>query len=147
MKRAIAASALAALMSLGVASAYAQPAGMTQSEHEAHHPDGGADQQAKGTGMMGQGMMSGSGMMGAGMMQGMMGQGGMRGGAHGMMGPGMTKMMVIMMDTDGNGTLSLDEVQAVHARMFKAMDANGDGQLSADEMSSFCSGGAAQSTD
>ena len=38
----------------------------------------------------------------------------------GMMGPGMMRMMLIVMDTDGDGALSLEEVQAVHARMFAA---------------------------
>ncbi|MCC9624009.1 EF-hand domain-containing protein [Thalassospira sp. MA62] len=49
----------------------------------------------------------------------------------GMMG---SDMMIIMMDTNGDGKLSLDEFQAVHARMLKYLDADGDGQLSADEV-------------
>jgi EF hand len=67
--------------------------------------------------MMGLGMMMGGGMMG-----------------HGMMGPGM---MIVMMDTNGDGALSLDEFQAIHARMFKYLDANHDGQLTTDELNAF----------
>ncbi|TPE52773.1 EF-hand domain-containing protein [Amaricoccus solimangrovi] len=61
--------------------------------------------------------------------------GGMTG--PGMMGPGMTRMMVILMDTNGDGALSLDEVQAVHARIFAAMDTDGDGKLTSEEMEAF----------
>lgn len=59
----------------------------------------------------------------------MMGGGMMLGG--GMMGP---QMMVIMMDTDGNGAISLEEFEAIHARMFSVLDKNGDGELAPDEM-------------
>ncbi|MHC8494507.1 hypothetical protein ACTU44_17585 [Thalassospira sp. SM2505] len=86
--------------------------------------------------MQGQGMMQGqgygnmayscNGMPGAGMM---MGSGMMAGRMHG------PDMMIVMMDTNGDGSLSLEEFQAIHARMFKHLDANGDGQLTSDEMS------------
>ena len=73
---------------------------------------------------MGPGMMDGDdwgpGMMGPGMMMG-----------RGMMGP---QMMIIMMDTNGDGKLSLDEFQAMHKRMFNYLDANGDGQIEMDEL-------------
>jgi hypothetical protein len=59
--------------------------------------------------MMGRGMR-GPGQMGAGMM-----------------GPAMMRMMLVLMDTDGDGTVSLSEFQAAHERMFKALDANKDG--------------------
>jgi hypothetical protein len=63
--------------------------------------------------------MMGPGMMGPGMMMG------------GMMGP---EMMVLMMDTDNDGNLSLEEFQAVHTRMFNYLDKNGDGQLTGQEL-------------
>lgn len=78
-------------------------------------------------GMMGPGMMTGPGMM--------MGPGMMVGG--GMMGHGMSHMMTIMMDTDGDGALSLEEYEAVHKRMFHAMDLDGDGKLTGEEMGAF----------
>ena len=90
--------------------------------------------------------MPGPGMMGGGMMGGgMMGPGFMGGGmmGPGMMGSGMMMtMMMAMMDTDGDGALSLEEVQAVHARMFKYVDADGDGKLSPDELRGFFHGDA-----
>ena len=84
-------------------------------------------------GFMGPGMM-GHGMMG----HGMMGQGG-RG--PGGMGPGMMmRMLFILVDTDGDGTISLQEFQAAHERIFKAMDANKDGRLTLEEIQAFMQG-------
>ncbi|WP_414832867.1 EF-hand domain-containing protein [Afifella sp. YEN Y35] len=144
MKKFLAVSALATATAFGAVAAQAQESSTPMSQHEAHHAGDNAGQMM-GQGMMGQGAM-GPGMMGQGSMgPGMMGAGGMQGGAIGMMGPHMSKMMLVMMDTDGNGSLSLEEVQAVHERMFKAMDADDDGQLSASEMASFCGGQASQS--
>ena len=72
-------------------------------------------------------------MMGPGMMgQGMMGPGMMR--------PGMMRMMLVMMDTDGDGAVSLAEYQAAHERMFKAMDADKDGKLTIQEARQFMLG-------
>jgi Ca2+-binding EF-hand superfamily protein len=45
-----------------------------------------------------------------------------------MMGPAMMRMMLTLMDTDGDGTVSLSEFQAAHERMFKAMDGDKDGR-------------------
>jgi hypothetical protein len=58
----------------------------------------------------------------------------------GMMGPGMMRMMLIVMDTDGDGALSLEEVQTVHARMFAAVDGNDDGRVTPEEMEAFMHG-------
>ena len=72
-----------------------------------------------------------------------MGPGMMMDGPRMMMGhgsTGMMRMMIVMLDTDGDGMLSLEEMQAVHARMFKAMDVNKDGRLTAEEMQSFMRG-------
>lgn len=129
-------------------------------DHDAHHPqtewEPGAqtDQAENGMpGMMGQGMgmnpeMMGmmhrmmrmrdndAGMSGMGMMPGMRGMMG-RGMGHGRGHPGMTRLMFILMDADGDGELSLEEVQDVTERIFNAMDADGDGSLTFEEFQSF----------
>ncbi len=66
----------------------------------------------------GAGRMMQSGMMDGAMMDGMMN----------------SDMMVIMLDADGDGSLSLAEFQGMHERMFGYLDANGDGTLDAGEM-------------
>lgn len=93
-------------------------------------------QQTEQGGSVGGGM--GGGMMGRGMMGGMMGQRGM-GGRGGMPGP-MLRIIFALMDTDGDGTISLQEWQAAHERIFKAMDANKDGSLTLDEIRAFMTG-------
>ncbi len=66
---------------------------------------------------------------------------GMGGGArHGMMRPHMMLMMMALVDTDGSGALSLDEVQAVHARLFKYADTDSDGELTPEEIRAFMFG-------
>jgi Ca2+-binding EF-hand superfamily protein len=45
-----------------------------------------------------------------------------------------------LMDADGDGTISLQEFQAAHERIFKAMDANKDGRLTLEEMQAFMQG-------
>ena len=81
--------------------------------------------QAGGGPMMDQSQM-GPGWMGPGMMMG-----------GGMMGHGSMHMMIVMMDTDGDGAVSQEEFQAVQARMFDAMDLNKDDKLTSDEMQAF----------
>jgi len=72
--------------------------------------------------------------------RGMMGQGGMMG--RGMMGHGMCmRVMFVLMDTDGDGTLSLEEFQTAHAKIFKAIDADKDGKVTLQEMQMFFRGG------
>jgi Ca2+-binding EF-hand superfamily protein len=44
------------------------------------------------------------------------------------------------MDADGDGTISLQEFQAAHERIFKAMDSNKDGRLTPEEMQAFMQG-------
>lgn len=75
---------------------------------------------------LGQGMM-GQGMMGRGM--GMMGQ------RHEL------QLMTILMDTDGDGSLSLEEVQAAHVKIFKAVDIDKNGKIAVEEIQTFFGGG------
>jgi hypothetical protein len=51
--------------------------------------------------------------------------------------PMMMRMMFSLMDSDSDGTVSLQEFQAAHERIFKAMDSNRDGKLTLEEMQSF----------
>jgi hypothetical protein len=70
--------------------------------------------------------------------RGMMGRGMMGGGAKG---PSlMFRMMFALMDADSDGTISLQEFQAAHERIFKAMDSNKDGKLTLEEMQAFMHG-------
>ena len=102
------------------------------------------------------GPMMQSEQQGGGMMRQQRGEGGdaggpqrgqPRSGMHGMMGPRMLTMMLIMMDTDNDGALSLQEVQAVHARMFNYADEDDDGKLTLEEMQGFFRGHQGESDD
>jgi hypothetical protein len=76
------------------------------------------------------------GMMGCGMM----GRGGMMGGG-GMMGPGAAMRIIFaLMDSDGDGKVSLQEFQAAHEKIFKAMDTDKDGTLTLEEIQAFMRG-------
>ena len=52
----------------------------------------------------------------------------------------MARVMFSLMDSDGDGTLSLNEFNAAHERIFKAMDANKDGVLTLEEIQDFMRG-------
>lgn len=118
----LACSAIAAGAQQSPGTPMTQQPGRQQMQHQ---PPGQED-----SGMMGHG-----GMMG----RGMMGQGGMMSG--GMMGPPvMMRIMFSLMDSDGDGTISLQEFQAAHERIFKGMDANKDGRLTPEEMQAFMQG-------
>jgi len=52
----------------------------------------------------------------------------------------MMRIIFALMDGDGDGSLSLQEFQGAHERLFKAMDSNKDGRLSLEEMQSFMHG-------
>ena len=90
--------------------------------------------------MMGPGGMRGRGMMGHGGTMGRgMGEEGTTG--RGMMAPPvMMRIIFSLMDGDGDGTISLQEFQAAHERIFKGMDANKDGRLTPEEMQAFMQG-------
>jgi hypothetical protein len=73
------------------------------------------------------------GMPGSGMMRGRMM-------AHRVMMRLPFRIIFALMDTDGDGTVSLSEFQAAHEKIFKAMDANKDGVLTMEEMLAFMHG-------
>jgi Ca2+-binding EF-hand superfamily protein len=56
-----------------------------------------------------------------------------------MRGP-ILRVIFALIDTDNDGTISLQEWQAAHERIFKAMDANKDGTVTLDEMRAFLTG-------
>ena len=89
------------------------------------------DRSPEGRGMMGRGGMMGCGMMGRG---GMMGSGGMMG--HG----AAMRVIFALMDSDDDGTVSLQEFQAAHEKIFKAMDTDKDGTLTLEEIQAFMRG-------
>ena len=121
----------ALILAYGTVGAFAQNQMTPQPDQQQmqSHPVG-----QEGAGAMGHGSM-----MGGGMMEHMMGRGMMGGG---MMGPPpfMMRMMFALMDADGDGTISLQEFQAAHERIFKAMDTNKDGKLTPEEMQAFIHG-------
>ena len=113
----------------GMSAGAQQPPGTAQQETHEHDADQGRSSAAKQRGEMGCGMMHE--MMGAGMM-----------GHRGMMGGGPLALRIIfaLMDSDGDGTVSLQEFQAAHEKIFKAMDADKDGTLTPEEMQAFMHG-------
>jgi hypothetical protein len=74
-------------------------------------------------------------MEGGGMMEGF--GGGRRPGA--MHGAGM-RILFAIIDSDGDGALSLQEVQNFHARIFNAVDENGDGRVTSEDIQTFFHG-------
>jgi Ca2+-binding EF-hand superfamily protein len=70
---------------------------------------------------------------------GMMGRGGMTGG--GMMARGAAvRFIFALMDSDGDGTASLQEFQAAHEKIFKAIDTDKDGTITLKETRAFMRG-------
>jgi hypothetical protein len=65
---------------------------------------------------------------GGGIMMGGMGRG------------GMMRIMFAIADADGDGALSLEEVQELHARIFAHVDADGDDRMTLEEMQDFFRG-------
>ena len=68
-------------------------------------------------------MMEGRGGMGASMMHG-----------------AKMRLMFAIVDADGDGALSLTEVQDFHERIFRAVDENNDGMVEMEEIESFFHG-------
>lgn len=82
-----------------------------------------------GPGMM-RGDMMGRGMMGRGMERGP-----------------MLRIMFAIMDANGDDSLSLEEVQEFHARIFRAIDADDDGGVTQAELRGFMTGAPADEGD
>ena len=133
-KRVLVLTTSALILAYGAFSATAQDRMTPQPDQQytQHHPMGqaGAGTSGQQGGMMGPGTMGmmGRGMMGGGMMGSAMG--------HSI----MMRMIFSLMDSDGDGTISLQEFQAAHERIFKGMDSNKDGQLTQEEMQAFMQG-------
>ena len=54
---------------------------------------------------------------------------------------GGLRTIVALVDANGDGTLSLEEVEAASVRIFKAADADADGRLTTEEIDAFINGG------
>lgn len=144
----------ALILAYGSVGAVAQDQMTPQPEQQQteSHPMGHGGAGATGQGSTTQGGMQGGMMQGGMMGGGMMGQRGMMGGGmvgrHGMTdggamkgcSPVMFRVMFALIDSDGDGTISLQEFQAAHERIFKAIDSNKDGKLTEEEIMAFIHG-------
>ena len=52
---------------------------------------------------------------------------------------GGIRSLMALIDTNEDGALSIEEIDAANARLFRAVDADGDGLLSQDEAEAFFS--------
>lgn len=134
MKRSIITAATVLALAAGATSVVAQD---TTAPSTAPQAVEGSDMPMKGQ-RMGRGMGMG---MGHGMSQGkghgMKYMGKHRGMGHGMMPRAMMTMMFVMADTNGNGTVSFDEITAIEKRFFDLIDTNDDAEMSQDELRAF----------
>jgi hypothetical protein len=124
------------VLTSGAVAATAQQNSNTPMMQQPKQAQEGDPADESGSGMMGHGMMAHEGVMRhcMGMMRhGMMGQGAM-------MGAFPMRIIFALMDSDGDGTISLEEFQAAHQRIFKAMDTDKDGTLTLEEMRGFMLG-------
>lgn len=120
----------ALILTYGALGAVAQDRMSTEpSQQQMQSPSMDPDDASRMDGDMG-GCMRGHGMMGRGMM------------GHGMMGrPPVMRIIFALIDADGDGTVSLQEFQVGHERIFKAMDTDKDGKLTQEEILMFMHGG------
>ena len=117
-KRVLVLTTSAVILVCGAVATNAQQGAMMQ--HQPQVPQQQQEQEHhRGMGMMGRGGMMGPGSMHSGMMM---------------------RLLFAMMDSDGDGTVSLQEFQAAHERIFKAMDINKDGVLTLEEIQAFMQG-------
>ncbi|TDL78315.1 hypothetical protein E2L08_11470 [Palleronia sediminis] len=109
--------------------------GALADQHRQGNMAGPADRQEM------QGMTGMQGMHGMDGMQGMSHHGRMYGDGSGMRGrmgnSMMPAMMIAMLDANGDGALSLDELEAVLGRMFAVADADDNGRINAKELRAF----------
>jgi Ca2+-binding EF-hand superfamily protein len=54
--------------------------------------------------------------------------------------PIMLRIMFALIDTDSDGTISLQEFQAAHERIFKVVNTDKDGKIDLEEMQAFMHG-------
>ena len=111
-------------------------------EHSAHRPQTVQAQSEVPGQVPSQGPSRMQGMMGStgqeargGMMAGMMGAGMRQPGIVGAI-PNM-KIMFAIVDANGDGALSFEEIMTVHKRVFDAADSNKDGKVTQEEMQAF----------
>ena len=57
------------------------------------------------------------------------------------------RMMFAIVDADGDGALSLAEIQDFHARIFRAVDENADGKVEMEEIEAFFHGPSDEDTE
>jgi EF hand len=103
------------------------------------------DRLFEGRDMIEQGGRMYGGRMGPGRMMGHMGERGMMhhgwtGHHRAMMSPVLMRMIFALMDSDSDGTVSLQEWQAAQEKIFRAMDVDKDGTITFEEMMSFFRG-------
>ena len=120
-----------ALLTL-IASAFLLMSNIAGAQEQKAPSAGAEEQEAPTAKMTGEDMMGHAG-------QDMMGHGMMRSGRkrHGM----HMRVVMILMDTDGDGALSLEEVQTAHAKIFKVIDADKNGKVTPTEAEMFFRGG------
>ncbi len=148
MTRLLVTAAVAAVIALGGVAGAQETQQCEQQPMGAHHRQGQAAQSGQAADMMQGGMKHGvmqkGGKMDCGMAKGgMMQSGMMQGGAMGMHGMSdhMLRFMMALVDSDANGTLSLEEVLEMHRRLFVYADSDGDGQLTLEEIKAFTGDG------